>query len=161
MMPLKDMMNHVFEYDITCFSCSKPLVKKELERYPHENGWETENGKEWLYFRCTHCHYDTSMSKVLRQMEYLKNPKIKRYPVEDIGLNMEDLQLRANNIIMNGKPYHHNPSKSYWLLFHRSQLYTKVELREIILLCYLTGDAVTDKMIKEYNRLYNLTQRMV
>jgi len=171
MMPLKDMMKHVFEYDIYCYSCNKPLETAKLKTYPHNGGWETEHGKEWISFECTDCGYNTSMDKVLVQLEHFKNPRTKRYPIDIIGLDIIDLQTRANSITMNGRPYHLTPSMSYWLLFRKNQLYTKVELQTIVNLCYCTGDAegeghdsphmLTDTTLKEYDRLFELTQQLV
>ena len=46
-----------------CFRCKKDLLGYDVKGYPHEQGWKTKKGKQWLYIECP-CSYQNSFDKL-------------------------------------------------------------------------------------------------
>jgi hypothetical protein len=64
-MTLEEWEMFVLSQDPTCLSCGQPLPAGVLEHYDHEDGWSVEgfSARQWLYFVCPACRYQTSFAK--------------------------------------------------------------------------------------------------
>lgn len=49
-----------------CFNCHLPVRSKDFRYRPHSDGWAIEGltEKQWLFFECPECHYETSFEKL-------------------------------------------------------------------------------------------------
>lgn len=47
-----------------CFKCKKEMIGFEVFGYPHDGGWKTARGWQWLYIPCPHCNYQNSFAKM-------------------------------------------------------------------------------------------------
>lgn len=44
--------------------CGRDLRGDEVRGYPHDGGWETDNGKMWLFIPCRNCGYEMALWKM-------------------------------------------------------------------------------------------------
>jgi hypothetical protein len=44
--------------------CGRDLRGDEVRGYPHDAGWETDNGKMWLFIHCPVCGHEMALWKI-------------------------------------------------------------------------------------------------
>ena len=44
-----------------CFRCKKELLGYDVYGYPHDGGYHTKKGNQWLYMKCK-CGYQNSLT---------------------------------------------------------------------------------------------------
>ena len=49
----------------SCWNCGSPMSRRDLKHYAHSGGWYIKGvaGRQWIYFHCRHCNYDTAIWK--------------------------------------------------------------------------------------------------
>ena len=68
-MTINQISEFVISNQVRC-GCGYKFRRGDIRNYGHDHGWNIAGyqKKQWVYFHCRACHYDTNLRKILHRI---------------------------------------------------------------------------------------------